>query len=562
MIDELLIYIPLLLILVTASATILGKYMAGVLKGEKTFLSPFLQPVEKNIYRLCSVDEKEEMNWKTYAVQAVTFTFTGIIFLIIIQMLQPFLPLNPQKLPSVRWDTAINTAISFATNTNWQSYGGENTMSYFTQMAGLTVQNFLSAAVGIACSLAMIRGFIRKETGLLGNFWVDLTKTVLYILLPLSLIVAFLLISQGVPQTFREYVKVNTLEGREQVIPTGPAASQIAIKQIGTNGGGFSNANSAHPYENPTGLTNIIELFSIVILPFSMIFMFGHMIKNRRQSWIIYLSLMILLVSGLFLSLLWELQGNPALLQAGVSGGVNMEGKEVRFGPVQSVLWGYFTTATSNGSVNSMHDSMLPLTSMIYMFNMGIGEVIFGGVGVGLMGIFFYIIITMFLAGLMIGRTPEFLGKKLGVTEIVMSAVGVLLPAVFVLILSALALNTEAGLSSLTNSSCHGLSEVLYAYLSTAGNNGSAFAGLNVNTVFYNLTLSITLLVGRFATLIPGLAIAGSLAGKKIVPASSATFPTASYIFAIMFFCVILIVGALTFMPVLVLGPILEHLFM
>ncbi|MEQ8186838.1 MAG: potassium-transporting ATPase subunit KdpA [Candidatus Eremiobacterota bacterium] len=556
------IYIPILLTLLTMSGFITGKYMAQVFNGEKTFLAPVLKPVEKFIYSVCSVDEHEEMNWKTYTFSVVFFSFMNTGFLFLLQLLQGYLPLNPQKFPGVRWDTALNTAISFVTNTNWQSYGGETTMSYLTQMLGLTVQNFLSASVGIAASLAMIRGFIRKETEHIGNFWVDLTRSIIYILLPFSIFVAIILIFQGVPQTLSHNITAQTLEGNNQTIAVGPVASQIAIKQLGTNGGGFFNANSSHPFENPDGLTNSVEVFSIIFLSIALLFAFGFMINNSKQSWAIYWAVMIIFILGLSLALWSEFQGNPILSKLGVPDGMNMEGKEVRFGIVHSVLWGQITTVTSNGSVNSMQDSLLPITPLVYMFNMGIGEVIFGGLGVGLMGIFFYIVITMFIAGLMIGRTPEFLGKKLGAIEVVMSAVGVLMSAVSMLIFSAVALSTSAGISSLNNPSCHGLSEILYAYFSGAGNNGSAFAGLNANTPFYNLTIGLLILTGRFATLVPGLVVAGSLAGKRIVPESSATFPTTSMIFVVMFASVILIVGALTFLPVFALGPVLEYFFM
>lgn len=556
-----LIYIPVLLIVLTMTGFITGKYMAQVFNGEKTFLTPVLKPVEKFIYSVCSVDEYEEMNWKTYTFSVVFFSFINIGFLFLLQLLQGNLPLNPQKFPGVRWDTALNTAISFVTNTNWQSYGGETTMSYLTQMLGLTVQNFLSASVGIAASLAMIRGFIRKETENIGNFWVDLTRSTIYILLPFSIFVAIILISQGVPQTLSHYVTAQTLEGNNQIIAVGPVASQISIKQLGTNGGGFFNANSSHPFENPTGLTNSVEVFSIIFLSIALLFAFGFMINNSKQSWVIYWAVMIIFIFGLSVALWSEFQGNPILAKLGVADGMNMEGKEVRFGIIHSVLWGHMTTCTSNGSVNSMHDSLLPLTPLIYMFNMGIGEVLFGGLGVGLIGIFFYIVITMFIAGLMIGRTPEFLGKKLGALEVVIAAVGVLMSAVSMLIFSAVALSIPAGISSLNNPFCHGLSEILYAYFSGAGNNGSAFAGLNANTPFYNLTIGLLILTGRFATLVPGLVIAGSLAGKRTVPESSATFPTTGIIFVIMFASVILIVGALTFLPVFALGPILEYLF-
>ncbi|MFH0975954.1 MAG: potassium-transporting ATPase subunit KdpA [Spirochaetota bacterium] len=544
-----------------ALAIPLGKYMAGVYNGERSFMSAFLLPVEKAIYRVCGVNESEEMPWKTYALAFIIFNIIGIIFLMLLQMIQGYLPLNPQKLAGVRWDTAFNTAVSFVTNTNWQSYGGESTMSYLTQMLGLAVQNFLSAAIGMAVALPLIRSFIRKERDTVGNIWVDLTRSVLYILLPLSIVVGILLMSQGVVQNLSPYVTADTIEGSRQIIPMGPAASQVAIKQLGSNGGGFFNANSAHPFENPTFLSNIIENFSILFIPMAFVFMFGFMIKNSKQGRALFYAMLILFVIGFTVILYTEFMPNPNFTKIGLITGGNMEGKETRFGVFWSALWSQSTTATSNGSVNSMHDSFMPLGGMIQMFNIGIGEVIFGGVGVGLIGMLFYVILSMFIAGLMIGRTPEFMGKKFGPYEMVMSMISMLLPMISMVIFSAIAVSTKAGLSGLNNPSSHGLSEILYAFSSGHGNNGSAFAGLNANTVFYNTTIGVAILIGRFATVIPALAVAGSLAKKKTVPFGSTTFPTTGPMFIIILISVIFIMGALTFFPVYSLGPILEHFF-
>jgi K+-transporting ATPase ATPase A chain len=534
--------------------------MARVFNGQQTFLTPILRPLEILIYRICGIRKEQEMSLKDYSVSVVVFTCISLIVLFLLQLLQKLLPFNPEHFGSVRWDTAINAAISFVTNTNWQSYSGESTMSYLTQMFGLAVQNFVSAGVGIAVAIAMMRGFIRKEVKTIGNFWVDLVRSVVYVLLPLSIIFTILLASQGVVQTLRPYVNVQTLEGKQQTIAVGPAASQIAIKQLGSNGGGFFNVNSAHPFENPIWLTNFCELLVILLIPVALVFTFGSMIRNRKQGWALFYVMLILFLLGFGVALWAELSGNPMLGKLGVAGNVNMQGKETRFGVVNSVLWGQSTTCTSNGSVNAMHDSKMPLTGLVYMFNMGIGEVIFGGVGVGLIGMLFYVILTMFIAGLMIGRTPEFLGKKLGPYEMIMAVIGVLLPPVALLIGSAIAIISPAARASIANPSAHGLSEILYAYFSAAGNNGSAFAGLNANTVFYNLTLGLAMLVGRFATIIPGLAIAGSLANKKTVPTSIATFPTTSILFVGMVVAVVIIVGALTYFPIFTLGPFLEHL--
>ncbi|MDW7732743.1 MAG: potassium-transporting ATPase subunit KdpA [Methanolobus sp.] len=556
-----LIFILLFLLLTSVLSIPIGKYMSRVFEGQRTFMTSLMRPVEGLIYRLVNVDENEEMNWKRYAYSLMVFNFISIMFLFLLQLLQGVLPLNPRRLPGVRWDTALNTAISFATNTNWQSYTGETTMSYLTQMLGLAVQNFVSAAVGIATVLVLIRGFTRKNTENLGNFWVDATRSILYILLPLAVTLSIILVSQGVVQTFDPYVTVQTLEGPSQTIPLGPAASQVAIKMLGSNGGGFFNTNSAHPFENPSDITNFFETLSILLLPMSLVFAFGHMVGNPKQGRAIFSVMMILLLTGLGVALWWENQLNPLIEKMGVSGG-NLEGKEIRFGVSQSVLWGVSTTAVSNGGVNSMHDSVMPLTGLVYMFNMGTGEVIFGGLGVGLAGMLFYVILTMFIAGLMIGRTPEFLGKKLGPYEMKLALIPLILPPIAILILSAIAVSVPQGLSGINNPASHGLSEILYAYFSAVGNNGSAFAGLNANTVFYNLTTGLGILIGRFATIIPAIALAGSLARKGKVPVSSASFPTTGPLFVMMVAAVIIIIGALTYVPIFALGPGLEHLVM
>ncbi len=555
-----ILYMGVFFTVLMALAIPLGSYMAKVYTGRRTLLSFALLPVESGIYRLSGVRKNEEMTWKQYSLAFLLFNAIGILILFLLQVMQGRLPLNPNGFEGVRWDTAVNAAISFVTNTNWQAYGGESTMSYFTQMVGLTVQNFVSSAVGMAVMIPLIRGFTYTLKNTVGNFWVDMTRSVLYILLPLTIIFAVLLLSQGVVQTFNPSVKAHTLEGSEQIIAVGPAASQIAVKQLGSNGGGFFNANSAHPFENPTPLSGFMEILAILLIPVALPFTFGHMVNNRRQGWAIFASMMVLFVIGLGVTQWAEWSGNPLLVKSGVTGGINLEGKEIRFGVGPSALWGQATSATSNGSVNAMHDSMMPFTGLIYMFNMAVGEVIFGGVGVGLIGMLMYAILAMFLAGLMIGRTPEFLGKKLEVREMVMAVIAVIAPAVASLIFASVAVFTSAGLSSLGNAGPHGLSEILYAFFSAAGNNGSAFAGLNANTVFYNLTTGFVMLVGRFLTILPALAIAGSLSAKKSVPPSSATFPTASPLFAALLVGVVLIVGALTFFPSLVLGPFLEHL--
>jgi K+-transporting ATPase ATPase A chain len=561
MLLEDVLLIMLFLLILTITAIPLGKYMSNVLTGKKTFMTPVIRPIEKFVYRICSIDEDQEMTWKRYAYALIIFNIIGITFLFVLQLIQNFLPLNPAQMTGVRWDTALNTAISFATNTNWQSYAGESTMSYLTQMLGMTVQNFLSASIGIAALLALIRGFTRQKSTTIGNFWVDMTRTALYILLPIAIIFALILASQGVVQTVGPYVTAHTLEGVNQTIALGPVASQEAIKMLGSNGGGYFNANSAHPFENPNGLTNILETFAILLIPISIVFAFGYIIRNFRQGLAIFAAMMILLVGGLGVAYYAESQPNPIIQKLGVTGG-NMEGKELTFGVAESVLWGTTTTDVSNGGVNSMHDSTMPLTGLVYMFNLGIGEVIFGGLGVGLIGMLFYVILTMFIAGLMIGRTPEFLGKKLGPYEMIMATLALIVPAGLILVFAGIAISLPQGLAGLNNPSAHGLSEILYAYASAFANNGSAFAGLSANTVFYNLTLGLAMFIGRFIVIIPALAIAGSLAAKGRVPTDASSFPSTNALFVIMLVSVVVIVGALTFFPVFSLGPILEHLFL
>lgn len=557
-----LAYVALMLAILIILAAPVGRYIAKVFSGERTLLTPLLRPVEKGLYGLCGVDEGREMSWRTYAIALLIFNALGLIAVFLLQELQVLLPFNPQGMGPVRWDTALNTAVSFTTNTNWQSYSGEQTMSYLTQMLGLTVQNFLSAAVGIAAAIAVIRGFIRKNTASIGNFWVDLTRSVLYLLLPLAIIWALIFASQGVVQTLGPYINAQTINDGVQTIAVGPTASQDAIKFLGTNGGGFFNVNSAHPFENPTPLTDLLQVLGMLLIPAALPFALGAMVNNRKQGWAIFASMLVLFLIGLSLALWSEMGGNPLLESLGVAGGANMEGKEVRFGIIPSVLFAQSTTVTSDGGVDSMHDSMLPLTGMVLLFNMAIGEVIFGGVGVGLIGIILYAIMAMFIAGLMIGRTPELFGKKLEPFEMIMAVIGMLVPAVMVLVLASIAIILPVGLSSLNNAGPHGLSEILYAFASACGNNGSAFAGLNTNTVFYNLAMALGMIMGRFATILPALAIAGSMAQKKIVPTSSATLPVASPLFVIMLVGTVIIVGALTFFPVFVLGPILEHLLL
>jgi K+-transporting ATPase ATPase A chain len=550
---QLIIFLVLLIIL----SPLLGRYMAKVFMGEKHIMKPVFGWLETLIYKASGIKSDEEMNWKTYMYGMLLFNLFGFVLLFLLQIFQSHLPLNTEKLPDVSWHLAFNTAMSFTTNTNWQSYSGENTLSYFVQMLGLTVQNFVSAATGIAVALALIRGLTRKTTDELGNFWADMTRSVLYVLLPLSIILTIALVGQGAVQTFSHYVKATTLQGTEQVIPLGPAASQIAIKQLGTNGGGFFGANSSHPFENPTPFSNFLELLSIIIVSAGLVFTFGHYMKSKRQARAIFITMFILFALGLAISLWSEYNHNNVLNVSGA-----MEGKETRFGVMNSVLWSVTTTVTSNGSVNAMHDSLSPLSGLVAMFNMMLGEIIFGGVGSGLYGIIIFVILTVFIAGLMVGRTPEYLGKKIEAFEMKMAILAVLAPSIVIKLFSAIACSVPVGVSSLNNAGPHGLSEILYAFSSAAGNNGSAFGGLNVNTVFYNLMIGFGMLIGRFGIIVPVMAIAGSMAKKKITPVSSGTFRTDNWLFVMLLISVILIVGGLTFFPPLALGPVVEHFLM
>jgi K+-transporting ATPase ATPase A chain len=551
------IQIALYLLLLISLTPVLGNYMYKVFTGQKHFMLFVWGKLEKLIYKLSGVHPETESNWKTYALGLLLFNFVGLIFLFVLQLVQVQLPLNPAHLPNVSWHSALNTAISFMTNTNWQGYAGETTLSYLVQMLGLTVQNFVSAATGIAVLLALVRGLSRKSATTIGNFWTDLTRSTLHILLPLSIVFAVVLVGEGVIQNFHSYQTVHTMQGAEQVIPMGPAASQIAIKQLGTNGGGFFNANSAHPFENPTPFSNFLEMLAILLIPAALTYTYGKMVGSVRQGWTIFMVMFILLVSGLAISLYGEYSANPVLNQSHL-----MEGKETRFGITNSVLWSTVTTAASNGSVNAMHDSLSPLSGMVAIINMLLGEVIFGGVGAGLYGMIVFVILTVFIAGLMVGRTPELLGKKIGAFEVQMAIIANLSTSLVILVFTAWASVSTYGLSSLNNTGPHGFSEILYAFSSAAGNNGSAFAGLNANALFYNLTLSVALLVGRFGVIIPILAIAGSMVEKNITPESAGTFRTDNWVFGGLLLAVILIVGGLTYFPALSLGPVVEHLLM
>jgi K+-transporting ATPase ATPase A chain len=536
---------------------LLGEYMFRVFSGQRHFLKPVLGWLESLTYKITRVNPSEETGWKLYAFNLLLFNLTGFVFLFLIQLFQDWLPLNPQRLPGISWHSAFNTAVSFTTNTNWQGYAGETTMSYLVQMAGLTVQNFVSAATGIAVLLALIRGIVRKTTDKIGNFWVDLTRSVLYVLLPLSFVLAFILVSQGVIQNFHPYAHAVTLEGREQVIPMGPVASQEAIKQLGTNGGGYFNANSAHPFENPTPLSGFLEMLAILLIPAALTFTFGKMTGSVRHGWAVFTAMFVLLVTGLAISLHAEFSPDPVFGHTPL-----MEGIETRFGIAGSVTWSVFTTAASSGSVNAMHDSITPLASMVALVNIMLGEIIFGGVGSGLYGMILFIILTVFIAGLMVGRTPEYLGKKIDAFEVKMSILGVLIPGFAILIFSAIALATGPGLAGIHNAGPHGLSEILYAFSSAAGNNGSALAGLNADTVFYNLTLGFAMIIGRYGVILPVLAIAGSLAGKKKIPESSGTFRTDNLLFIGLLITVVIIIGGLTFFPALSFGPVIDHLLL
>ncbi|WP_042334571.1 potassium-transporting ATPase subunit KdpA [Desulfosporosinus meridiei] len=545
-----------------ALAIPLGLYMAKVFQGEKTFLDPIMGPLEAFIYRICGIDAQKEMNWWEYALSLLVFSFVGLFTLFILQLGQGYLPLNPQGFGGLKWDLAWNTAVSFTTNTNWQAYGGESTMSYLSQMAGLTVHNFVSAAAGIAVVVALIRGLSRHQAKTIGNFWVDLTRTILWILLPISLVGGMLLVSQGVIQNLSPYLTVKTLQGANQTLAMGPVASQEAIKMLGTNGGGFMNANSAHPFENPTPFSNLVEMLLLLLIPVGLTFSFGKMLKDAKQGKVIFGAMLILLVLTLGTTYSTEIAGNPLVSKIGITGSSVMEGKEVRFGVVNSALWATITTATSCGAVNAMHDSLTPLGGLSPMLQMMLGEVVFGGVGSGLYAMLLFVILTVFIIGLMVGRTPEYVGKKIESFEMKMAILAVLIPSACILLGSALAVLITAGTSSILNPGPHGLSEILYAFSSATGNNGSAFAGLNVNTVFYNIILSVCMLIGRFSPIVLVLAIAGSMAGKKITPAGAGTFQTTGGLFSGLLAGVVLIVGALTFFPALALGPIVEHLLM
>jgi K+-transporting ATPase ATPase A chain len=590
--------IALYLVVLIALAKPLGSYMARIYQDEPAGLNCWLAGFENCLYRWSGVDAKQDMRWTQYAIASLVFNLLGLLVVYALQRCQAVLPLNPQNLPAVSPDSAFNTAISFATNTNWQGYSGEVTMSYLTQMLGLTVQNFVSAASGMAVLVALTRSFIRRNSNGIGNFWVDMTRSTLYILLPLSLVLAVVLVGQGVVQNFKPYQTVTlteavsyeqpkldangqavmdaagkpvsqTVKTQEQTLALGPAASQVAIKQLGTNGGGFFNVNSAHPFENPTPLTNFLEMLAILLIPAALCYTFGVMIGDTRQGWVILAAMTLIFIALVFVAVPAEQSGNPALTALSVDqiasdkqAGGNMEGKETRFGIANSALWAVATTAASNGSVNAMHDSFTPIGGLVPMFLMQLGEVIYGGVGSGLYGMIVFAIVAVFLAGLMIGRTPEYLGKKIEAFEMKMAAIIILVPPLVVLGGTALALILDVGKASVFNPGAHGFSEVLYAFSSAGNNNGSAFGGLSANVPFYNLMLGLAMLFSRYWLMIPVLALAGSLANKKIVPVGLGTLPTHTPLFAVLLIVTVIMVGALTFVPALALGPIVEHLQM
>ncbi len=563
------IQIALFCALVIALVKPFGAYMTRVFNGERTFLSPALQPVERLLYRICGVDANQEQHWVTYAIAMLSFSAAGFIMLYAIQRLQAVLPFNPQGQTGVEQSLAFNTSISFVTNTNWQSYVPETTMSYLTQMAGLTVHNFVSAATGIALAVALVRSFARRSAQTVGNFWVDLTRCVLYVLLPISIVVGLFFVWQGMPQNLDAYTTATTLEGAKQVIAQGPVASQEVIKIFGTNGGGFFNANSAHPYENPNAITDLVEMVLIFSIGAALTNVFGRMVGNQRQGWAIFAVMGLLFLAGVATVYHSEAGGNPAFVALHVDQtpsdlqpGGNMEGKEVRFGIANSALFTTVTTDTSDGAVNNMHDSLMPLGGMVPMVNIMLGEIIFGGVGSGLYGMLLFAILAVFIAGLMVGRTPEYLGKKIDAKEVKMAMLAILILPFSILGFTALATVLPAGLAGPANAGPHGFSEILYAFSSATGNNGSAFAGISANTPFYNITLGLAMLIGRFLMIVPTLAIAGSLATKKIVPASAGTFPTDSGLFVGLLIGVVIITGGLIYFPALSLGPLVEHLGM
>jgi len=563
------IQIALFSVIVIAIARPFGGYMTRVFAGERTILTPVLRPIERGVYWCCGVNEKEEQHWLTHAVGLLFFSVVGFVTLYVLQRLQGLLPFNPQGQSAVEESLAFNTSVSFVTNTNWQSYSPETTMSYLVQMAGLTVHNFVSAATGIALALALIRGFVRREAKTIGNFWVDLTRGTLYILLPLSLVIGLIYVWQGMPQNLSAYVDATTLEGAKQTIAQGPVASQEAIKILGTNGGGFFNANSAHPYENPNALTNFVQLLSIFSIGAALTNVLGRMVKDERQGWAIFAAMGLLFLAGVSTAYWSESHGNPAFAAFNVDSapsalqaGGNMEGKEVRFGIADSALFATVTTDTSCGAVNSMHDSYLPLGGMVTLVDIELGEVIFGGVGSGLYGILAFAIVAMFVAGLMVGRTPEYLGKKLEAKEVKMTILALLSLPLSILGWTALATVLPQGLAGIANTGPHGFSEILYAYSSATGNNGSAFAGISANTLYYNTTLALAMLIGRFVFVIPLLAVAGSLAQKKLVAPSAGTFPTTGPLYVGLLVGVILIFGGLTYFPAVSLGPVVEQVAM
>jgi K+-transporting ATPase ATPase A chain len=563
------IQIALYCVIIIALTKPIGGYMTRVFNGERTFLSFLLRPIERAFYAISGVDEKEDQHWVIYAIAMLAFTMAGFVSLYALQRLQALLPFNPQNLPAVGEHLAFNTSVSFVTNTNWQSYVPEQTMSYLVQMAGLTVHNFLSAATGIALAIALIRGFARRSAKGIGNFWVDMTRCTLYVLLPVSIIVGLFFIWQGMPQNLHAYTDTVTLEGVKQAIAQGPVASQEVIKMIGTNGGGFFNTNSAHPFENPNALTNMVEMILIFSLGAGLTNVFGRMVGNQKQGWAIFAVMGLLFLAGVTTVYMAEAPGNPAFTAmhvdqtaSALQSGGNMEGKEVRFGMAASSIFVTATTDASCGAVNTMHDSLMPLGGLVPIVNIMLGEIIFGGVGSGLYGMLLFAIIAVFVAGLMVGRTPEYIGKKLESKEVKMAMLGILILPLSMLGFTALATVLPAGLAGPENAGPHGFSEILYAFVSATGNNGSAFAGLTANTMFYNSTLGLAMFIGRFLMIVPMLAIAGSLAAKKIVPPSAGTFPTDGGLFVGLLIGVIVIIGGLTFFPALALGPIVEHLAM
>lgn len=555
-----------------------GTYLARIYRRQPTFLDPLVGPVERMIYRLAGINPNEEMDWKANALAMLVFNFGGLVVVYVLQRIQHILPLNPEALGPVSPDSAFNTAVSFASNTNWQGYGGETTMSYLTQMLGMTVQNFVSAATGMAILVLFVRGLARHSAATLGNFWVDMSRSVLYVLLPLSFVFSLVLVSQGVVQTFAPSISVPLLQPTrdangekitQQTMAVGPVASQVAIKQLGTNGGGFFNANSSHPFENPTPLSDFFEMIAILLLPAALCYTYGLMVGDKRQGWALFWAMMSIFLVLTVIAYQAESTGNPKLAALGldqrtsdVNPGGNMEGKEVRFGIVNSALWATATTAASNGSVNAMHDSFTPLGGLVAFIMMQVGEVVFGGVGSGLYGMIVFVIVAVFVAGLLVGRTPEYLGHKVEAFEMKMASLLILIMPITVLGFTALALMTQAGRSSILNPGPHGFSEVLYAFTSTGNNNGSAFAGLNANTPFYNITGGIAMLIGRYWLAVPTLALAGSMASKKLVPASEGTLPTHTPLFVLWLVAIVLIVGALNFIPALALGPVVEHFMM